>query len=260
MNEARNQQSPANALCGFDLVGDNTDTYSDKCAKSDESVRFVRRRNTRRPSWLHRWVGSKFAPDSGAQGVSRRFGVSLGDDRGAIYVEFLIAFLPVHVFFLCLVQLTVLFTSRLVVEHAAVNAARAAAVVVADAPDRYDGEETNVLEPQGAHAAAVRRAVVLTLAPLILTGVAQQVDVMYPDPDIPGGDFASQRVTYPAMGESSVGKMRVRVQVRVACRIGFANRIACSGRGSWFDNLIGLPTGLVQAEAVYPYQGARYAY
>ena len=49
------------------------------------------------------------------------------DVRGAVYVEFLIAFLPVYTMFLCLIQLGLLFTVRLVVDHAAENAARAAA-------------------------------------------------------------------------------------------------------------------------------------
>jgi len=44
--------------------------------------------------------------------------------RGAVYVEFLIAFLPVYVFFLCLIQLALIFSVRLVTEHAAVHGAR----------------------------------------------------------------------------------------------------------------------------------------
>jgi len=49
------------------------------------------------------------------------------DTRGAVYVEFLIAFMPVFVFFLCLLQLALLFSAKLVVKHATVTGSRSAA-------------------------------------------------------------------------------------------------------------------------------------
>src|SRR6187399_1275524 len=97
--------------------------------------------------------------------------------RGAVFVEFLIAFLPVWVFFLCLVQLGLIFTVRLVTEHAALNGARALAVVGGDEDKRYPAnEKKNKLIQGGQRMKAVRSAVILTFAPLILNGTIQDVN------------------------------------------------------------------------------------
>lgn len=58
---------------------------------------------------------------------------------GAVYVEFLIAFLPIFFFFLALVQLIFVQTANLITKHAAVKAARAAVVVLPDDPKHYGG-------------------------------------------------------------------------------------------------------------------------
>jgi hypothetical protein len=72
-----------------------------------------------------------------AQGNGR---ASLLEARaGAVYVEFLLAFFPVLVTFLGLVQLSLILSARLVVQHAASRAARAAVVVLDDDPERYGG-------------------------------------------------------------------------------------------------------------------------
>ncbi len=57
--------------------------------------------------------------------------------EGAVYVEFLIAFLPLFFFFLSLVQLIFVQTANLITKHAAVKAARAAVVVLPDDPKYY---------------------------------------------------------------------------------------------------------------------------
>jgi hypothetical protein len=186
------------------------------------------------------------------------------DRRGAVFVEFLIAFLPVYMLFLCLIQLTILFTSRLVTEHAAVHAARAAAVVFGDDPAEYGDSEQEMhqVTSNGKRAATVRKAVILTLAPLILTGLVEDVEVLFPDPDTPEGPDQTDSLAYTPMGESTVHKVRTRVEVTVACRIGFANKIACAEDGFFsIGTLLGSRyTRRVRAEAMYPYQGARYAY
>ena len=196
--------------------------------------------------------------------LSRRPNV-IDDTRGAAFVEFLIAFLPVYVFFLCLVQLSLLFSVKLVTEHAAVNAARAAAVVIGDEPRRYGGERLHqVTDGRGERYKAIRNAAVLTLAPLILNGTVQGVDVLFPPAERPGGDGRRGPLRFTPMGAHEVEKIRVRLEVDTACRIGFANRITCPLLGALtrprvhvrFD----MPSIVVRAEAVYPYQGARYAY
>lgn len=60
------------------------------------------------------------------------------DTGGVVYVEFLIAFVPIFIFFLAMVQLSLIAVARIVVQHAAVRGVRAAVVVLDDDPARYD--------------------------------------------------------------------------------------------------------------------------
>lgn len=173
------------------------------------------------------------------------------DTRGAVYVEFLIAFLPVFVFFLCLLQLALLFSAKLVVEHAATEGSRAAAVVFGDEPGPYnevnDGKNTFSAERKK----TVRAAVLIALAPLILDDTVAQVGVVYPD--VRGGEGVPSGTPIPArLGN---GMMRVRVDATVVCKIALANMIACEAFGSSTLRVRTIP-----AESVYPYQGADYVY
>ncbi len=63
----------------------------------------------------------------------------MDDNRGAAYVEFLLAFIPLFILFLGMVQMALMYAGDLVVQHAATRAARAAAVVIDDDPQYYDG-------------------------------------------------------------------------------------------------------------------------
>jgi len=69
----------------------------------------------------------------------------LEDTGGATYVEFLIAFLPVFIMFLGMIQAALMYSANLVVTHAANRAVRAAVVVLPDDPDEYGGERVNDL-------------------------------------------------------------------------------------------------------------------
>ena len=67
-------------------------------------------------------------------------------EKGAAYVEFLIAFIPLFVMFMGMVQMALMYAGDLVVQHAASRATRAAVVVLDDDPARYDGaRRRNVL-------------------------------------------------------------------------------------------------------------------
>lgn len=173
------------------------------------------------------------------------------DTRGAVYVEFLIAFMPVFVFFLCLLQLALLFSAKLVVEHAAVSGARSAAVVFGDEPGPYNktSAQANVLSR--GRQDTVRGAVLIALAPLILDDTVAAVGVLYPETS--GGKSQSEdtRVT----GVMGSGMIRVRVEATVVCKIALANVIACVRLGN-----SPLLVRTIPAESVYPYQGARYVY
>ena len=188
-----------------------------------------------------------------------------GERAGVVFVEFLIAFLPVYTFFLCLIQLGLLFAVRLVTEHAAVDAARAAAVVIGDDPKRYNGEKPNRMTVKGsARYDTVRDAALLSMAPLILNGFVHDVTVVFPAEETPGGPGRTGGLTFPPMNDSQVSKVRVRVEVEAECRIGIANRIACPLSFNFTHATdairLAIPMRTVKAEAVYPYQGARYDY
>jgi len=61
------------------------------------------------------------------------------DLRGAVYVEFLLVFMPVFLLFLAIVELGFVYAARLVVQHASTRAVRAAVVVLDDDPALYGG-------------------------------------------------------------------------------------------------------------------------
>lgn len=174
-----------------------------------------------------------------------------GDTRGAVYVEFLIAFMPVFVFFLCLLQLALLFSAKLLVEHSSVAGVRAAAVVFADEPGPY-GEataQTNVMSTERRD--VVRGAVLIALAPMILDDTVVSVGVSYPEK---AGEKGAPLGT-PIPHRNGNGMVRVRVEAFVVCKIAIANLIACDAFGSSALRIKSIP-----AESAFPYQGASYAY
>jgi hypothetical protein len=174
------------------------------------------------------------------------------DTRGAVYVEFLIAFLPVFVFFLCLLQLALLFSAKLLVEHAATEGSRAAAVVFGDDARSYDepgGGGQNTLSK--ARADTVRAAVLIALAPLILDDTVASVGVAYPEAR--GGN--ARLAGSPIAERSGNGMIRVQVTATVVCKIALANMIACEAFGNSTLRVRNVP-----AESVFPYQGADYVY
>ena len=73
----------------------------------------------------------------------------LKDARGAVYVEFLLVFMPVFLLFLCIVELGFVYAARLVVQHAATRAVRAAVVILDDDPARYAGERRGRVDLTG---------------------------------------------------------------------------------------------------------------
>jgi len=64
----------------------------------------------------------------------------VSDQCGVVFLEFLIAFVPLWTFFLCVVQLAFITQANLMVKHSADAAARSAVVVLPDDPNEYGGE------------------------------------------------------------------------------------------------------------------------
>jgi hypothetical protein len=204
--------------------------------------------------------------DEATHGMRRAGARSLrANVRGAVFVEFLIAFLPVYVCFLCVCQLGLLFTVKLVTEHAALNGARALAVVGGDEDKRYPAnEKKNKLVQGGERMKAVRSAVILTFAPLILNGTIQDINVVYPRPDDREGTGQTGTIALSPMTPTSISKVRVRVEASAGCRLALAGAIACRTLSNFLDPTqkfnVFIPTVRVRAEAIFPYQGASYDY
>jgi hypothetical protein len=68
------------------------------------------------------------------------------DMRGAVYVEFLIAFGPVFLLFLGICQLALIATANVIVRHSAYAAVRSAIVVLGDEPKYYANAPRGSLE------------------------------------------------------------------------------------------------------------------
>lgn len=68
-----------------------------------------------------------------------RVGVRGMGERGAVYVEFLIVFMPLFFLFLTVCQFALLAAARLVVQHAALSGARSAIVILEDDPNHFGG-------------------------------------------------------------------------------------------------------------------------
>ena len=185
-----------------------------------------------------------------------------GDTRGAVYVEFLIAFLPFLVMFLCLWQISILFSVKLMVDHAAITAARAGAVVVAENPKRIgasDNDKVNNLTKD--RKTLVKNSVDLALAPLIINGTIASIALDFPASDDHGGKDVMSGKDYPPMNNNTVAMFRVRVTAQMMCRIAFANVIMCKGLGQLAPGVLAIqPKTPVVSEAVFPYQGASYTY
>jgi hypothetical protein len=62
------------------------------------------------------------------------------DQSGVVLLEFLVTFVPVWTFCLCIFQLALIAEANLMVKHAADAAARSASVVLPDDPNEYGGE------------------------------------------------------------------------------------------------------------------------
>ena len=157
--------------------------------------------------------------------------------RGAVYVEFLAAFLPLFIFFECLVQLGGMFTAKLVVQHAASTAARAAVVVLHDNPKYY--KDLKVGEAKGKRREDIEKAATITLR-----AVKSIVKMKLTFPTTAGG--TDDKATF---GRNDL--VRVKVEATYRCRVPFASRLVCD---FWKQRRT------LTGEAALPNQGADYPY
>ncbi len=159
------------------------------------------------------------------------------DRRGAVYVEFLIVFLPLFIMFMSLVQLAFVEIANLVTKHAAVGACRAAIVVLPDNPQLYSKSEVN--HADGDRLDAIKAA---AKARLLAVSVNPNVDVTFPSS--PEG---TDNKTSFAAGDT----VRVQLAFDYPCKIPIGSRFVC--------NFLTLHKKL-KAEAAMPLQSASYKY
>lgn len=157
--------------------------------------------------------------------------------RGAVYVEFLAAFLPMFIMFECLVQIAGLYAAKLVVLHSAETAARAAVIVLNDDPKYYDGLAVG-------HCSGERRDAIVNAAGIPLRAITSIESVHLTFPSTPTGHDDRQFFSPHEM-------VNVRVSATYRCQVPFASRLVCNA-------LTKLRT--LTGEASLPNNGANYDY
>lgn len=185
--------------------------------------------------------------------------------RGVVYVEVLIALLPLLLTFLGICQLSLLYGAKMIVQHAATRGARAAMVVLEDAPGHYDHVERGDLtagsgdadQGAGARSAAIRAAAyhpLAVLAPSLhsLGGRTLQTEIAEGALDrILEGRFfynlggAAITVHAPGSDEAltSVDKrdpVTVRVAYLMPCGVPLVSSLMCVGRMGRLTSWLGL--------------------
>lgn len=160
----------------------------------------------------------------------------LANKRGAVYVEFIAAFMPIFFSFWCLLQSAGLYSAKLVVMHSAYLGARAAAVVLPDDKKKYDGEE--VYRADGKRRDAVVRAVQM--------GAAANLNLIWAlaDVELQGADGKKKG----KFGRDEVVNVKVTIPYR--CGLPMADKVVCGFAGLSF----------IQAEAKMVIHGADYDY
>ncbi len=146
--------------------------------------------------------------------------------EGAVFVEMLIAYLPVMFFFMATWQLSELCAAHLIVLRAASAAARAAAVVLPDDPFYYDSTGINAYEGS-------RKGDIELAAKMVLAAAPQISD----DP------------TIDISGNSGEGPVKATVTANFHCAAGWVSLICGAG---------GVRS--LKAEADYAYQSAKFKY
>lgn len=135
------------------------------------------------------------------------------DERGGTYAEFVLAIIPVLMLSLGILQLTELYTAKLLVDHASLAAARSAVVVFADDPRSYAGEGVATLGPRRTE--AIRLSALRAMAPFVVDGSFTTVRVEYPD----------------GAGTGFGSAITAEVHATYRCRVPLVSPVACGTTG-----------------------------
>lgn len=158
------------------------------------------------------------------------------DTRGAVYVEFLIAFMPVFMMFLGLVQLADLHQANIIVNHSAMMAVRSAVVILHDDPSYYDNVEMG--KPSGKRLDEIKRAAMI---PLLASRSITEYKVNLPAQA--GGKDTQSTIQRD-------DPVRVRVEAHFECRVPLVSKMMCGSKS----------IRTISAEAVLPNHGVSYSY
>jgi uncharacterized membrane protein YgcG len=148
-----------------------------------------------------------------------------GDKRGAVLVEFVVAFMPLMITFSCFVQLAQMATAKIVVKHSAVVGARAAAVIA-------NGHKNTPDQKQGDNKTDIEAGVNAALGPWKKTMSSVNVAI---------DDKSSCSDPY--------GLVSVTVTAEYKCSVPFGGRLLCGAVGA---------TRTMKQTYGFPHQGARY--
>jgi Flp pilus assembly protein TadG len=170
--------------------------------------------------------------------VSRR-GTWRSDARGAAYVEFIIAILPMLILFWGIMQLNGLLLADLVVRHAAVHAVRAAIVCDSQVTSAGGPQSKEQLEQSGG---CSWEAANLTLGAIKSFGATPDFTV-----DVEGAS------------PSGNAKVTATVSATYRCSVPLVGSLVCGGLS--VDGIAGAGGGstiVLKREASLPNQGAHY--
>ena len=115
-------------------------------------------------------------------------------------VEFLVAFIPMWVFFLSMVQLALVSHASLMVKHSADAAARSAAVVLPDDPEEYGGNPENEVDQNSVSLAS-------------FGGVLSSIAAIMSNPTLSTVADAFSSRTFANLGSSRVNTIRIAAHV-----------------------------------------------
>jgi Flp pilus assembly protein TadG len=141
----------------------------------------------------------------------------IGDKRGAVLAEFVIAIVPVFMTFFSFVQLSKIATARLVVKHGTIIGARAASVI--------SNANDNTPDAKGDGQAEITQAVRAGMGPWIANGSITNVNVTVADQSSRSDPYGWVTVT-------------VRAEYRCRVPMGF---FACGGLSKTLEESYRMP-------------------
>lgn len=148
----------------------------------------------------------------------------LRDRRGAVLVEFVVAIVPMMTAFFGFVEVSKIYAAKLATRHAAITAARAAAV--------YSNSHDNNPGAEGSGEEQVKGAAAAALGPWIGSGAISAVDVKIDD---------------QSSKEDPYGPVKVSVNATYNCSVPMGGRLVCTGGKM-----------RLSYDATMPHQGAKY--